>query len=1220
MNYLSVNLRGVRDSKKADWVRGLKTTHGAHFVAIQETKVQGDISFLVNRFWGRSIFEFDAVESTGRSGGLLTIWDPSMFIKSGVIKKRNFLAIFGNMAMSGDMLAVVNVYAQNDPGERRILWADLIQLKNSFGGMWVFLGDFNEVRRQEERLNSEFVAVNAQYFNQFITQADLVEYQMGGRKFTYRSDNGDKMSKLDRFLVSRDFMGKWPLASCMALSNLASDHCPILLSTVQTDYGKIPSRIFNSWFEIPGAVEHVLSLMGSFQFEGLPDLSLDVKLKWVKRRLKEWVGIKKTEMDNSYTIKLKRLETLEVEAEQRNLNQDELEERAGCKSFIQEADRLKAMDLQQKSRVRWAKEGDENTKYFHGIVNANKSNNRIHGLHIDGEWVADPPLVKDHIFSYFADKFVEPMNSRPVLACPFLSQVSDEEANSLVCSFTLAEIKSAVWECDGDRAPGPDGINLKFIKKFWNVLEGDFMSLFQHFFAAEQLNNGCMSSFLALIPKRTDPGGLHEYRPISLIGCINKIVSKVLVNRLKSVIHKLVSKEQSGFLAGRSILDGVIILNEIIPWLKRNKKEGMVLKVDIEKAYDSLSWEFLNSILCQMNFPVKWRNWVMSIVTSVRASVLVNGSPTQEFPCSRGLRQGDPLSPFLFVLAMEALTGIMKQACNIGIFKGLGLSPNGVPISHFLYADDVIFVGEWSFNNLINLKRLLRCFYLSSGLKVNLKKSSLYGVGLEDNQVQLMANMMGCTRGAFPFKYLGLQVGANMNLIKNWDLVVEIFQKRLSLWKANTLTFGGRITLVCSVLNALPTYYFSLYKAPLGVIKKLEKIRREFLWGSNDEKEKMKWVAWRNMMTPKDLGGMGFGSLRVANLAMLSKWWWRFKVEKDSLWRKVVWEIHKNTRAWSFIPVKSSLTSPWKQIYSIKDDFNAAGLCLESLFRGRPGNESEISFWKERWLFEIPLCDKFQNLFQLERHKNVLIKDRLLLGNSGMVPAFSWVCSPSSAVELVELHSLTDALQSFRIGHGSDSWSWGLDSSGSFSICSVKESLQKLLFSDLQVALDWNNWCPKKVNFLLWRIIQDKVPTYAALARRNIVIQDNVCKMCGEEVESALHLFASCRIAEQIWEFVSRWCRIQQVFALELKDLANIHKSNNGSQRWKKVVSLVTQAAIWVIWKSRNEAVFEGKQPYVNKMKEEIKMLGYTWIKSRVKNVNISWSDWCNFDLICFGV
>ncbi|KAJ0445610.1 putative reverse transcriptase zinc-binding domain-containing protein [Helianthus annuus] len=436
--------------------------------------------------------------------------------------------------------------------------------------------------------------------------------------------------------------------------------------------------------------------------------------------------------------------------------------------------------------------------------------------------------------------------------------------------------------------------------------------------------------------------------------------------------------------------------------------------------------------------------------------------------------------------------------------------------------------------------------------------------------------MMGCTRGSFPFKHLGLQVGANMNLIKNWDPVVEIFQRRLSLWKAKTLSFGGRITLVCSVLNALPTYYFSLYKAPMGVIKRLEKIRREFLWGSIEEKEKMKWVAWKNMMTPKDLGGMGLGSLRVMNLAMLSKWWWRFKIEKDSLWRKVVWEIHKNARDWNFIPLKSSITSPWKQIFSIKEDFNTAGVCLESLFRGRPGCDSDIYFWKERWLFEIPLCEKFPTLFQLERQKNALVKDRMTSGSSGPVPVFSWSCSPSSTEELLELGSLSDALTSFQFGHNSDTWTWALDSSGSFTVGSVKECLQKRLFSDLQVDYEWNNWCPKKVNFLIWRLIQDKIPTCTALARRNILLQDDICKLCGEVVESALHLFASCRIAEQVWEFVSRWCRIQQVYALELKDLANIHKNNNGSQRWKKVVSMVTKAAIWVIWRSRNEAVFKG--------------------------------------------
>ncbi|KAF5760166.1 putative RNA-directed DNA polymerase [Helianthus annuus] len=1175
---------------------------------------------MVNRFWGRSILEFEAVESSGRSGGLLTIWDPSVFTRSGVVKNRNYLAIMGNIEMTGETIVVVNVYAQNDPGDRRDLWTELLQLRRSTSGMWVFLGDFNDVRCPEERLNSEFIAINAQFFNHFITEADLVEYQMGGRQYTYMSDNGTKMSKLDRFLVSRDFMSKWPLASCMALSKLASDHCPILLSTTQTDYGKIPSRMFNSWFEIPGATEQVIHLLGIFQFEGLPDLALDVKLKWVKRRLKEWVFVRKADMESSYNTKLKRLEELELAAEQRSLDQAELEERVECKSQVLETDRLKAMDMQQKSRVRWAKEGDENTKYFHGVMNANTTNNRIHGLHIDGVWVTSPPLVKDHAFSFFAEKFEEPLVSRPVLQCPFLSSVSNVEAEALESPFTLNEIKSAVWECDGDRAPGPDGINLRFIKKFWDELEGDFMRLFQHFYSAEQLNNGCMSSFLALIPKRSDPGGLHEYRPISLIGCINKVVSKVLVNRLKAVIHKLVSEEQTGFLAGRSIIDGVIILNEIIPWLKRNKSEGMILKVDIEKAYDSLSWDFLNSMLCQMNFPVKWRRWVMSIVTSARASVLVNGSPTQEFTCSRGLRQGDPLSPFLFVLAMEALTGVMKKACDIGVIQGLSLSPTGGQISHFLYADDVIFVGKWSFNNLLNLKRILRCFYLSSGLKVNLKKSSLYGVGIEDSHVQLMANMLGCTRGTFPFKYLGLQVGANMNLIKNWDPVVETFQKRLSLWKAKTISLGGRITLVSSVLNALPTYYFSLYKAPLGVIKKLEKLRRDFLWGSNPEQEKMKWVAWKSMMTPKDLGGMGFGSLRAVNLAMLSKWWWRFKVERDSLWKKVVWEVHNNSRTWSFIPAKMSMAGPWKQIHNLKIDFNAMGFCLESLFRGSPGSDREMFFWKERWLFEEPLCEKFPALFQLERYKNVLIKERVVDGPNGLELKFLWIRLPSVAAEISELNILSDAIVRYEFGLGADKWAWILDSSGSFSVSSVKEKTHRLMFSDLRLDFEWNNWSPIKVNFLVWRLIQDKLPTKAALNRRNVIIEDNRCKMCGDEEESALHLFASCRIAEQIWEFITRWCRIKQVLVLELKDLANIHKCNRGSHRWKKTVNLVTQATIWVIWRSRNEAVFEGKQPYVNRMKEEIKMFGYMWLKSRVKNANISWENWCNFDLISLGV
>ncbi|KAF5779588.1 putative RNA-directed DNA polymerase [Helianthus annuus] len=287
-------------------------------------------------------------------------------------------------------------------------------------------------------------------------------------------------------------------------------------------------------------------------------------------------------------------------------------------------------------------------------------------------------------------------------------------------------------------------------------------------------------------------------------------------------------------------MDGPLVLNEILSWAKKNKRKGMYFKVDINKAYDSVNWAFLDSIMAQMKFPSKWRGWVMATLQSARASVLVNGSPTREFDCSRGLRQGDPLSPFLFVIVMEALSGIMKKAVSVGLFNGIKISNEGTSLSHLMYADDVIFIGDWSLSNIFNLRRVLRCYYLVSGLRVNLEKCSIFGFGVEDLEIQEMANLLRCKKGKLPFKHLGMLVGANMNLEKNWKSVIDIFKNRLSLWKAKTLSYGGRITLIKSVLNALPTYFFSLFKAPIKVLDALDKIRRVFFLGGGGRKKRLK--------------------------------------------------------------------------------------------------------------------------------------------------------------------------------------------------------------------------------------------------------------------------------------------------------------------------------------------------------------------------------------------
>ncbi|XP_022004091.1 uncharacterized protein LOC110901585 [Helianthus annuus] len=177
------------------------------------------------------------------------------------------------------------------------------------------------------------------------------------------------------------------------------------------------------------------------------------------------------------------------------------------------------------------------------------------------------------------------------------------------------------------------------------------------------------------------------------------------------------------------------------------------------------------------------------------------------------MRQGDPISPFLFVIVVEALSCMIRKACDLGLLKGVTLPNDGPNVSHLFYADDAIIMGEWSKENILNVVRILKCFYACSGLHINFVKSNLFGLGLNMGEVDVMAEVVGCRAAALPFKYLGLTIGANMNLISNWRPVFDIFEKRLALWKASFLYIGGRVTLIRSVLESLPTYFF-LYIGP----------------------------------------------------------------------------------------------------------------------------------------------------------------------------------------------------------------------------------------------------------------------------------------------------------------------------------------------------------------------------------------------------------------------
>ncbi|GKC54737.1 RNA-directed DNA polymerase, eukaryota, partial [Tanacetum coccineum] len=426
------------------------------------------------------------------------------------------------------------------------------------------------------------------------------------------------------------------------------------------------------------------------------------------------------------------------------------------------------MDMAQKAKVKWAIEGDENSRFFHGMLNKKRNQTSIRGIMVDGVWIEQPRDVKREFFSHFRDRFAKSPDQRILINMEFPNSISSEQQADLERLVSREELKTAVWDCGTDKSPGPDGFTFGFYRQFWSTIENDVFDAVNHFFSCDDIPKGCNSSFIALIPKVPAANLVKDFRPISLIGSVYKIIAKVLSNRLVGVLGDIVNDVQSAFIEDRQILDGPFILNEVIQWCKSKKKQSLIFKVDFEKAYDSVRWDFLDDVLKKFGFGTKWCNWIQTCLKSSRGSILINGSPTEEFQCFGGLKQGDPLSPFLFILVMESLHLSFQRVVDAGLFTGLFLSKS-LKLSHMFYADDAIFVGT--------------------------------------------------------------TVGGSMSRIQAWKEVVDKVKARLSRWKMKTLSIGGRLTLLKSVLGSLSIFHMSIFKVPSKVLHELESLRGHFFNG-----------------------------------------------------------------------------------------------------------------------------------------------------------------------------------------------------------------------------------------------------------------------------------------------------------------------------------------------------------------------------------------------------
>ena len=327
------------------------------------------------------------------------------------------------------------------------------------------------------------------------------------------------------------------------------------------------------------------------------------------------------------------------------------------------------------------------------MANSHRRRNFITSIRINGRNLVKEAEVKEGLVRAFQSLLSAPTNWRLPFPEIYVNLIGEDHCAKLEEMFTEEEIPAVVSGLNDDKTPGPDGFPLALWSFSWDFVKEEVMGFFREFFQNDQFVKSLNATFLVLVPKGRTVVDLKDLRPISLVGSLYKILSKVLANRIKKVMSLVISQSQNAFVEGRQILDAVLIANEAVDSTLRGKEKGILCKLDIEKAYDHIRWDFLLKMLERMGFGSKWIRWINWCISTATFSILINGSPSGFFWSSRGLRQGDPLSPYLFVIGMEALSCLLKRAVEGNFISGCrfgGRDGGEIVISHLLYADDTI--------------------------------------------------------------------------------------------------------------------------------------------------------------------------------------------------------------------------------------------------------------------------------------------------------------------------------------------------------------------------------------------------------------------------------------------------------------------------------------------------------------------------------------------------
>jgi hypothetical protein len=383
-----------------------------------------------------------------------------------------------------------------------------------------------------------------------------------------------------------------------------------VLKYSDNEWGPKPFRFNNFWLDHKIFKKIVEECWKGQDVTGWMAFVLKEKLKVLKLCLKDWHKKEFGCVETRISKIVGDINDLDLRGEVLGLNAQDMELRKNLFGQFWNLQKTKEASIFQRSRSKWLRQGDANTKFFHGCVNSRSKRNTISALRVGDIWLDKAAQIKEAVVNYFEDHFSSSNFCRPKLdGVPFPS-LSLTENEELSAPFSLEEIHKAVMDSDSNKCPGPDGFNNAFFKNSWELLKGEIRILFDQFHGIGRLPSSMLSYFVTLIPKVNSPFGLGDFRPIYLLGSLYKLIAKVLASRLAKVMNSLIATTQSAFIKGRNLVDGVLVTNELVDLARRQRKQCFIFKVDFEKIYDSVDWGFLEYMLRRFGFCEVWIGWI----------------------------------------------------------------------------------------------------------------------------------------------------------------------------------------------------------------------------------------------------------------------------------------------------------------------------------------------------------------------------------------------------------------------------------------------------------------------------------------------------------------------------------------------------------------------------------------------------------------------------------